>query len=134
MVSLSATRGWAHNAAMMRLAMVVLFLVGCGGSDEPACPPPLVGSCTNHTGIFCTEYAGVPSPGPEAIMSRCKGDPDEMDTWSSGGCNQAGALGACRRMEGNLCVAVWLKLPDSASTRSQAQSMCAAQGGTWIQR
>jgi hypothetical protein len=118
---------------MRVMALVVLFLAGCGGgSDTPACPPPLVGSCTNHTGLFCTEYAGVPTPGPEALMASCKGDPDEPDIWSTSGCSHAGALGACKKMQGGLCVAVWLKVPADANTRAQAVSTCAAQGGTWV--
>jgi hypothetical protein len=115
------------------IAAVVLLVAGCGGGGGmPACPPPLVGSCTNHTGLFCTEYSGVPSPGPAAIMSQCKGDPGEPDLWSTSGCNQNGALGACKQMQAGLCVAVWLKVPGDASTKAQAQSMCAAQGGTWV--
>jgi len=125
---------------MRLLAVIVLCLAGCGGgSDTPACPPPLVGSCTNHTGLFCTEYAGVPmsdagesTPVSETLMAACKGDPGEPDIWSSSGCSHAGALGACKRMQGNLCVAVWLKVPADANTRAQAVSMCAAQGGTWV--
>jgi hypothetical protein len=115
--------------------LVMLSLAGCGGgSDTPACPPPLVGSCTNHTGFFCTEYSGVPTPGPEALMSKCKGDPDEPDIWSSSGCSHAGALGACRQMQGGLCVALWLKLPATdANTRAMAVSMCTATGGTWVE-
>jgi hypothetical protein len=125
-----------HNGAMRVIAAVVLVsLAGCGGggSGSPACAPPLVGSCTSHTGFFCTEYAGVPTPGPEALMSRCKGDPDAKDIWSASGCDQSGALGACMRMEAGLCVAVWLKTPGDASIKAQAQSMCAAQGGTWVE-
>jgi hypothetical protein len=116
-------------------AVALLLLAGCGGgSATPVCPPPLVGSCTNHTGYFCTEYAGVPPSGAEALMSSCKGDPDDKDTWSSSGCNLPGALGACKAMQGGLCVAVWLALPPGAGTREQAMSMCAAQGGTWVDR
>jgi len=116
-------------------ALSLLLLASCGGGGGgSACPPPLVGSCTNHTGFFCTEYAGVPSPGPEALMASCKGDPGEPDTWSSSGCNLSGALGACKRTQGQLCVAVWIALPPGAGTREQAMSMCAAQGGTWVDR
>lgn len=119
----------------MRIVVAVALLVaGCGDSDTPACPPPLVGSCTSHTGLFCTEYAGVPSPGPEAVMARCQGDPDEKDTWSSAGCNQSNAIGACKRMEAGLCVAVWLKVPADPNTEAQLKSMCAGQGGTWVDR
>ena len=52
------------GGTMKLVLAMVLLLAGCGGgSDTPACPPPLVGSCTNHTGLFCTEYAGVPTAG-----------------------------------------------------------------------
>jgi hypothetical protein len=118
---------------MKVLVVLLVVLAGCGsGSETPACPPPLVGSCTNHTGLFCTEYSGVPTPGPEVLMSRCKGDPDEPDVWSTSGCSHSGALGACKNMQQGLCVAVWLKLPPGSATREQAVSMCAAQGGTWV--
>jgi hypothetical protein len=119
--------------SMRIVAALTLLVAGCGGGGGTACPPPLVGSCTSHTGFYCTEYAGVPSPGPEALMSSCKGDPGEPDVWSSSGCNLPGALGACKRMQGQVCVAVWLKDPGVANARSQAQSMCAAQGGTWVE-
>jgi hypothetical protein len=113
-------------------ALAALLLTSCGGGGGTACPPPLVGSCTNHTGLFCTEYAGVPSPAAEAQMSSCKGDPGEPDVWSKSGCNLPGALGACKRMQGETCVAVWVKDPGVASFAAQAQQMCAAQGGTWV--
>jgi hypothetical protein len=117
------------------MAVALLMLVGCGGGggESPACPPPLVGSCTNHSGLFCTEYSGVPSPGAAAVMSICKGDPAKPDVWSAQGCDQAGALGACRQMQNGLCVAVWLKVPGDANTKAQAQSMCASMGGTWVE-
>jgi hypothetical protein len=116
----------------MLAALVLLSLVGCGGgADTPACPPPLLGSCTNHTGIFCTEYAGVPDAGAGALQSSCKGDPGEPDIWSASGCSHAGVQGACKRMQQGMCVAVWVKVPGDA--RAQAMNMCAAQGGTWVE-
>ena len=120
---------------VMVAALVLLSLAGCGdGSDTPACPPPLVGSCTNHSGFFCTEYAGPLMSGGVDPMALCKGDPDEPDTWSMSGCSHAGALGACRRMQGNLCVALWLKVPAvDPNTRNQAISMCTAMGGSWVE-
>ena len=122
--------------AGMKVAVVALLLLaGCGGgSSGPACPPPLVGSCTNHSGFFCTEYSGVPSPGPEALMNACKGDPDAKDTWSPAGCNQGDKLGACKRMQGGLCVAVWVKAEPGILTRDEAVMMCAEQKGTWVDR
>jgi hypothetical protein len=119
----------------MKVMVAVLFLVGCGGGAEtPACPPPLFGSCTNHSGLFCTEYAGVPEPAQAAVMSSCKGDPGEPDVWSTSGCSHAGALGACRSMQGAQCAAVWLKLPVSdANTRAEAIRMCTMRGGTWVE-
>jgi len=112
-------------------ALVLLALSGCGGAETPACPPPLLGSCSSHTGLYCTEYAGVPPAGSAAIMSSCKGDPGEPDIWSSSGCSHAGAVGACKAMQQGVCAAVWVKIPGDA--RAEAMSMCAARGGTWVE-
>src|SRR6185436_2432880 len=86
---LTVYAGSTMTAGPIELATVSCDRGSCtsGGSGSPVCPPPLVGSCTNHTGYFCTEYAGVPPAGVEAVMSSCKGDPDDKDTWSSSGCN-----------------------------------------------
>jgi hypothetical protein len=35
-------------------------------------------------------------------------------------------------MQGETCVAVWVKDTGLASAAAQAQQMCAAQGGTWV--
>ena len=86
------------------------------------------GSCRNGTGLFCSEYAGVPAATLTALMEQCTADPDEPGTWSSNGCTHSGAVGGCGDMQSGACVAVWLYV----GTAAQAMTSCAEQGGTWI--
>jgi hypothetical protein len=116
---------------MMSVATLAVLLASCGGDDgEPACGPPLSGSCTSHTGFYCTEYAGVPDAALAAIMASCtRADSDgKQGQWSSGGCSHSGATGACKQMQAGTCAAVWLYI----ASASEGQKQCTAQGGTWV--
>jgi hypothetical protein len=121
----------------MKISRGALFLLAssCGSSSDgpshaPACTIPLNGSCTHRTGLFCTEYAGVPEPALTAIISSCtRVDSDgKQGTWSTAGCARTNAVGGCTQSQGGTCVAAWFYAGDAAGIMSQ----CASQGGTWV--
>jgi hypothetical protein len=107
------------------------LVVGCGGGGGSACES-LSGSCTQATGLFCTEYGGVPADQLATIMSSCtRADPDGKSTWSSSGCNTGNSIGACKKTQGGVCVAVWLS-SSIGGVAAEAMKMCSDQGGTWV--
>jgi hypothetical protein len=114
----------------MRLFLIaVLGLAGCGGGGGAACSS-LAGSCT-QTGLFCTEYGGLPTEAVASVMMSCKGDADRKATWSTSGCEHSGSIGACVRMQQGACVAVWL-YGSASGLADQAKSMCSSMQGTWV--
>jgi hypothetical protein len=127
-----ATRAGIATSILEAAAITFGLLASCGGGGgERACSGALTGSCTNGTGLFCVEYAGIPQAGVAPLMESCIGDAQDSDpgVWSSTeGCQRAGAVGACKEEQSGTCAAVWFY----AGTSADFKPMCASMGGTWV--
>ncbi|MBL9003978.1 MAG: hypothetical protein JNJ46_07010 [Myxococcales bacterium] len=109
----------------MRLPIVLLFLVACGGdggSGDPAMPN---GSCdTRMQNSVCIEYSG-----PQSVVDVYKNN-CAPGTWSTGACPTTNRVGGCRLSDAGLKLTYTQQLYSPAFSTSTAMQGCV--GGMFV--